>query len=123
VDINPIAVDTANHAVNSDCFHATCSDSVTWLQSLSDSLSSIDFFYLDSYDVKWADDHLSAEHHLKEFLVIESYLKPGTIVAIDDNSRFRDTGIRTGKGRRIVEYLEAKNIHPVYDRYQIIYHF
>jgi hypothetical protein len=123
VDIDPGAVVTANHAVDSAYFHATCSDSVTWLKDLSDSLSSVNFFYLDSYDVKWANDHLSAEHHLAEFLAIEPYLTPGTIVAIDDNSRFRDSGLRTGKGRRIVEYLESKNIHPVYDHYQIIYHF
>jgi hypothetical protein len=123
VDINPIAVDTANQAVDSTYFHATCNDSVTWLNSLSHSLGSIDFFYLDSYDVKWVNDHDSAEHHLREFQMIEPHLKPGAIVAIDDNSRFRDSGLRTGKGRRIVEYLEAKNKLPVYDHYQVIYHF
>lgn len=123
VDINAEAAATANSFMNSEYFHATCSDSVTWLQSLSHSLGNIDFFYLDSYDVKWANDHDSAEHHLREFLAIEPHLQSGAIVAIDDNSRFRDSGARTGKGRRIVEYLESKNIHPVYDHYQIIYHF
>ena len=123
VDINPEAVDIANNAINSSYFHVTCSDSVTWLQSLSHLLNSIDFFYLDSYDLKWINDQDSAEHHLQEFLTIEPHLKSGAIVAIDDNSRFRDSGLRTGKGRRIVEYLESKNIHPVYDHYQIIYYF
>jgi predicted O-methyltransferase YrrM len=123
VDINPDAVATAANAIESACFQVICSDSVAWLNNLGDSLSSVDFFYLDSYDVKWVNDHDSAEHHLQEFLMIESHLKPGAIVAIDDNSRFRDTGVRTGKGRRIVEYLEAKNHLPVYDHYQIIYYF
>lgn len=123
VDINPEAAATANDFVKSEYFHATCSDSVAWLHSLEQDLSNVDFFYLDSYDVKWANDTDSAEHHLKEFLVIEPHLKSGAIVAIDDNSRFRDSGLRTGKGRRIVEYLEAKGITPVYDAYQIIYHF
>jgi predicted O-methyltransferase YrrM len=123
VDINPEAVDVANDAVDSEHFHATCNDSVTWLKSLGESLNNVDFFYLDSYDVKWADDHLSAEHHLQEFLAIEPHLKPGAVVAIDDNSRFRDSKLRTGKGRRIVEYLESYNKLPVYDHYQIIYHF
>ena len=81
----------------------------------------MDLFYLDSYDVKWHNDHPSAEHHLQEFLVIEPHLKPGVIVALDDNSRLIETNARTGKGRRVVEYLEQKGIQPIYDDYQIIY--
>jgi hypothetical protein len=94
---------------------------VEWLQSQPD-LEDVDLFYLDSWDVKWANDRDSAEHHLREFRSIEPYLKPGAIVAIDDNARFLD-GRRTGKGRRIVEYLADKNGHPIYDAYQIIYQF
>ena len=104
------------------CFSVTCSDSVSWLAAQTD-LQTVDLFYLDSWDVKWDNDHDSAEHHLREFLAIESFIKPGAIVAIDDNARFLQTGTRTGKGRRVVEYLEAKGIFPVYDAYQIIYKF
>ena len=122
VDIDPEAVASARNAIQSTRFTSTCQDSVLYLSTQPD-LNRVDLFYLDSYDVKWNDDHLSAEHHLKEFITIEPYLQPGAIVAIDDNSRFRDSGLRTGKGRRIVEYLAEKDIHPVYDHYQIIYHF
>jgi predicted O-methyltransferase YrrM len=122
VDIDQTAVDTANEFIDQQYYKSYCSDSVTWLASLED-LNSVDLFYLDSYDVTWADDTPSAAHHLKEFQAIETYLKPGCIVAIDDNSRLLENNQRTGKGRMIVEYLESKGIHPIYDAYQIIYKF
>jgi hypothetical protein len=65
----------------------------------------------------------SAEHHLKEFLAIEKYMKSGVILAIDDNSFLFNENQRTGKGMLIYEYLKNKNILPVYDDYQIIYKF
>jgi hypothetical protein len=120
VDINQAAVDAANAFIDPVYHLAECSDSVTWLQQQAD-LNQVDLFYLDSYDVDWHNDQPSAEHHLREFLVIEPHLKPGVIVAIDDNSRLLEHNARTGKGRRIVEYLEQKGIHPLYDDYQIIY--
>jgi hypothetical protein len=95
-------------------------DSVTWLQSLAD-LDQTDLFYLDSWDVKWHNDHDSAVHHLREFQAIEPHLKSGAMIAIDDNSRFVESGVRTGKGHYIADYLAAKGILPVYDNYQIIY--
>jgi hypothetical protein len=120
VDIDAAACNTAREAISSDRFSVTCSDSVTYLASLPD-LDTVDLFYLDSWDVKWHNDHDSAEHHLREFIAIEPYLKPGTVVAIDDNARFLDSGLRTGKGRRVVEYLSDKGIQPIMDAYQIIY--
>jgi hypothetical protein len=120
VDIDPAAVATSNTAIPSMNFRATCMDSVTWLQSLSD-LDQTDLFYLDSWDVKWNNDHDSAAHHLREFQAIEPYLKSGAMIAIDDNSRFVESGVRTGKGHYIADYLETKGILPVYDNYQIIY--
>ena len=120
VDINQTAVDAANSFIDSIYHLAECSDSVTWLQRQPD-LDQVDLFYLDSYDVEWHNDQPSAEHHLKEFLSIEPFLKPGVIVAIDDNSRLLESNARTGKGRRVFEYLEQKGIHPLHDDYQIIY--
>lgn len=122
VDIDPAAVQISRAAIKSEKFSVTCSDSVTWLQSLDD-LHTVDLFYLDSWDVKWHDDSESAEHHLKEFVAIEPHLKPGAVVAVDDNSRWFENNRRTGKGRRVAEYLEAKGILPIYDEYQIIYQF
>jgi hypothetical protein len=121
VDINQKAVDSANNHIDARYHKSFCSDSVSWLASQSD-LDMIDLFYLDSMNVKWQNDASSADHHLKEFRVIESYLSSGSIVAIDDNS-FLLNGKRTGKGRKIFDYLKSKNILPVYDEYQIIYRF
>jgi SAM-dependent methyltransferase len=122
VDIDPAAVASARGAITSDQFESTCMDSVLYLATQLD-LDQVDLFYLDSYDVKWNDDHASADHHLREFQTIESNLKPGAMVVIDDNSRFKDSGTRTGKGHYIADYLHAKGIDPVYDAYQIIYKF
>jgi len=122
VDIDPAAVATANSYIADPCFFGHCSDSVTFLKQQPD-LHEVNLFYLDSWDVKWQNDSASAEHHLQEFLTIEPHLSVGTVVAIDDNSRLLADNRRTGKGRRIVEYLENKNIFPIYDHYQIIYQF
>ena len=120
VDIDATACEQARLHITSDLFSVTCSDSVSWLKQQSD-LDEVDLFYLGSYDVKWANDTNSAAHHLQEFQAIEKHIVAGTVVAIDDNARFLDSGRRTGKGRMIVEYLESKGIQPVYDAYQIIY--
>jgi hypothetical protein len=32
-------------------------------------------------------------------------------------------GVRTGKGRKIYEYLKSKEKTPIYDKYQLIYQF
>ena len=122
VDIDQAACTAARQAISSPRFTVTCSDSVAWLQQRK-NLGSVNLFYLDSWDVKWEDDRESAEHHLREFQSIELWLCSGAVVAIDDNSRFCDTNRRTGKGRRIVEYLAGKNHQPLYDRYQIIFQF
>jgi SAM-dependent methyltransferase len=122
VDIDPAAVASARNSITSSRFESTCQDSVQYLSTQPD-LNQVDLFYLDSYDVKWNDDHLSAEHHLREFQAIEPNLKPGALVVIDDNSRFLESNQRTGKGHYIADYLEAKGIQPLYDAYQIIYRF
>ena len=122
VDIDPAAVDIAKTQLPTDCFNVTCSDSVAWLMN-EPYLDQVDLFYLDSWDVKWHNDQDSAEHHLREFLAIEPYIKPGCVVAIDDNARFLSDNRRTGKGRRIVEYLDQQGVQPIYDAYQIIYQF
>ena len=122
VDIDPAACFVAKDFVNSTQFEVSCNDSVVWLKHQT-GLIQVDLFYLDSYDVDWHDDTASANHHLKEFLEIELFLQPGTVVAIDDNSRWCHSYQRTGKGRAVLEYLESKNHLPIYDEYQIIWQF
>ena len=121
VDIDKKAVEESNNFNDSTYHLAECMDSVKWLSRLPE-LGTVDLFYLDSYDVKWKQDTKSAEHHLNEFKAIEPHLN-NCLVAIDDNSFLIENNQRTGKGRMIVEYLDSKNIKPIYDGYQIIYEF
>jgi len=121
IDIDASACESARRAISNRCFSVYCDDSVSWLTNYP-NLDQVDLFYLDSWDVKWHDDHDSAQHHLREFHAIEHKIRPGAVVAIDDNARFLD-GRRTGKGRCIVEYLDARGHKPLYDAYQIIYQF
>jgi hypothetical protein len=122
VDIDADACKAAQGHISSRNFSVTHSDSVTWLTQQTD-LTQVDLFYLDSWDVDWGNDTASADHHLKEFQAIESYLKPGCVVALDDNSRWINNYQRTGKGRRVVEYLQDQGHLPILDEYQIIFQF
>ena len=122
VDIDVLACQAAREHIVSTNFSVEQSDSVAWLAGQTD-LDQVDLFYLDSWDVDWMDDTASAEHHLREFQIIEPHLKPGCVVALDDNSRWVNNHRRTGKGRRIVEYLQDQNHLPIYDEYQIIFQF
>ena len=122
VDIDSVACEAARNTIISNRFSVAHSDSVAWLQQQTD-LDQVDLFYLDSYDVDWNDDTASAEHHLKEFMVIQPHIRPGTVVVIDDNSRWVNNSRRTGKGRRVVEYLETQGHLPILDEYQIIFQF
>lgn len=117
VDINEVNCEVARSILDPKYCSVTCCDSVKYLLSIDPS--TVDLFFLDSYDVSWSDCSPSAEHHLKEFKAIESKLKLGSIIAIDDNTVLN--GTRTGKGRDIFEYLKSKNIVPIYDKYMIIY--
>lgn len=122
VDIDSDACSIARDAIVSTNFSVAHSDSVAWLSTLTD-LDQVDLFYLDSYDVDWNDDTDSANHHLKEFKIIQPFIRPGAIVAIDDNSRWVNNNRRTGKGRAVVEYLETQGHLPILDEYQIIFQF
>jgi hypothetical protein len=116
IDINEENCNISKNFLDESICNVVCGDSVNTLSTMD--LSIIDLFYLDSYDVKWANDVPSAEHHLKEFKIIEPFLNQ-TVVAIDDNTFYN--GVRSGKGRLIYEYLADKGIHPVYDEYIMIY--
>jgi len=117
VDISIDACNIAKSFLNSNYSEIICDDSVKFLSTVN--IESVDLFFLDSYDVVFKNDNNSATHHLKEFMTIESRLSKGTIIAIDDNTYFNNN--RSGKGRKIFEYLQEKNIHPIYDGYIIVY--
>jgi hypothetical protein len=117
VDINIDACNVAKSILDDNISKVVCSDSVSFLSTVNPA--EVDLFFLDSYDVDWNNCQPSAEHHLNEFKSIESKLVSGTIIAIDDNIMLHSK--RSGKGRNIFNYLESKNILPIYDKYMIIY--
>ena len=119
VDIDIKSVEVAKRHLDPFYTEVFCSDSIKWLAE--HHKKNICLYHLDSYDVKWPSPEKSAAHHLKEFKAIEDYLEPGTLVMIDDNTRYMDK--RTGKGMDIYEYLKSKGKMPIYDEYQIIYEF
>lgn len=80
VDLDSHAVSNANN-MTSDKTVVTCSDSVKYLQTFS---KSIDFLYLDSYDVDFNNPLPSAEHHLNEFNAVKHLLHKGSVILIDD---------------------------------------
>jgi hypothetical protein len=80
VDLDKRAVDMANYQTSNKTL-ITCSDSLTYLPTITDT---IDFLYLDSYDLDFNNPIPSAEHHLKEFNCVKHLLHKGSIILIDD---------------------------------------
>jgi hypothetical protein len=80
VDLNNSSVEYTN-SLTSNKTNVICSDSLLLLPTLKDS---IDFLYLDSYDVDFLNPLKSAEHHLKEFNSVKKLLHKGSIVLIND---------------------------------------
>ena len=122
VDINPDACRFAKDRV-SDKVMIYCGDSVKFLASKEveyDKLSrKIDLLYLDSYDLDVNNWHPSAQHHIYELLAIKGALRPGTLVAIDDNLVI--DGRHVGKGTYVAEWMARVGKKMVYQGYQWIW--
>ena len=60
-------------------------------------------------------------HHIKEIAVILSRMRPGSMLAVDDNV---GTGAdRTGKPKYVAEMLEAMGIPLIHEGQQLIWKF
>lgn len=122
--------------------HLYWADSIRFLKSLQNKGGqSIDFLYLDSWDVDWSDPLPSALHGLNEFLTIYPALKPGAIVLIDDTpadihsmsaaqprevNNFRESerkfGFKPGKGTLVKQYLTAQRVGTcLHHDYQLLW--
>lgn len=96
VDLDAHAAALA-HALTSDHTTVEANDSIAWLMHMAPFGLEVDFLYLDSYDIDWANPEPSMEHHLEEVLAAEPMLHPGSIVAVDDNSEDVGKGYLVGK--------------------------
>lgn len=115
VDLNKEACDFAD----SETTHAyICnSDSVDFLSTFS---QPIDLLYLDSYNITdWNNDWAAASHHLKELFVARPLLKEGSLIVVDDNLIHPVSRMPKGKGRLVSEVMEALNIEPYINDYQM----
>jgi hypothetical protein len=95
-------------------------DSIRFLADLESKLDrSIDLLYLDSYDFDVNDPHPSSLHHIFELLAIKKALRPGSLVAVDDN--FFHWGKWMGKGLYVSQYMDSVGKPMVHRGYQWIW--
>lgn len=116
-DINPEAVALAQSQVGPRTT-VHCGDSVTWLTRLR---TKADLLYLDSFDFEFLNPWPSSAHHMQELAAAMHMLKPGSLVAVDDNFR-TPTGV-VGKGMVVGQFFERIGVPMVFDGYQRIWRF
>ncbi|MGI9129024.1 MAG: class I SAM-dependent methyltransferase [Roseomonas sp.] len=134
VDLSQEAVSYAENSVsNRSKIHL--GDSVQFLQNFSAMLSqqnrSIDFLYLDSFDLDWRYWFPSAAHHLKELCAVMRVINKDSLVVVDDcaltanlvptsNNSFAliQAPMVGGKGRLVAEYAEAVGAKLEFSGYQ-----
>jgi predicted O-methyltransferase YrrM len=115
VDINPDAVAVARRQVGPRTT-VHCGDSVTWLGG---ARRQVDLLYLDSYDFEPMNPWPSMAHHMQELAAGFHLLKPGSLVAVDDN--YQSPFGLIGKGGVVAEYFERVGIPLVFEGYQCIW--
>ena len=127
VDISEKSVNYCKSKLVSPRSQIIHKDSITYLKELNTKLllvgKKIDFLYLDSFDCSHTDMELtyrSSLHHLYEFMTIFPSLKPGALIAIDDNW-IGNNGEMTGKGKFLGDYMKTINNLPCYSGYQMLW--
>jgi len=124
VDLSPVHTEYARSIV-SEKSRIHCDDSVHFLWEANSLLTAdnlyVDLLYLDSYDYEESTPYLSPAHHIKELACIMSRLRPGSMIAVDDN--FGSKGNRKGKGMFVEEFFDSIGKPLFYDGYQLIWKF
>lgn len=122
VDLTPAHVEYARSRV-SDKSEIHCDDSIGFLWQVSKLLTEqdryVDLLYLDSFDYEEANPYPSMVHHIKEIAVILGRMRPGSMLAIDDNVGTGDA--RMGKPKYVAELLKAMGVPLVYEGKQLIW--
>ena len=111
-------VDYAN-SMTSDRTTSYCSDSVEFLWNIR-LKGTIDFLYLDSYDIERDNPHPSQLHHVKELCAIIRKCRKGTIICVDDHDGFFTGGL-IGKGNYVKDFMENIGAELLYEGYQIVW--
>lgn len=119
-----------------------CDDSVVFLRQWAKRHrgESVSLVYLDSWDLSFNNPMSAAIHCLNEFLAIESHLRDGALLLIDDTpgsvdwvpAEFREAahafyavhGVLPGKGMLVDLLLQARpGVKKIHHRYQTLYQF
>lgn len=125
VDINPDIKLKFNHLVKENIEFYT-DDSVQYIMNIAPyKIKKLDVIYLDSFDLDIKNPQPSEQHGLDEFLLLNKYIKTGTLIAIDDTPKDFDlfgAGSNKlnhipGKGSLVLEYIKK------HGGYEILYHY
>ena len=108
IDLDPVGATLVEQLALANTTAIT-GDSLQVLPTLT--VSHIDFLYLDSFDVDWNNTTPAAEHHLAELKIVWPLLKPGSIVAVDDNRNGH------GKGELVAAHMAANNVPEILNEY------
>ena len=134
VDLSEAAVATCRTLVGPRV-SVNCGDSVAFLGTFADEAKAggrtIDFLYLDSFDLDRTHWYPSAIHHLKELAASIRCLRPDSLVVVDDcplvadivpastgNFEFIGEPSIGGKGRLVAEYAAAVGARLEFSGYQ-----
>ena len=122
VDMTPEHAEYAQSMI-SDKSEVHCAESVGFLWAASKALAEedqyVDLLYLDSYDYTEGNEAACMAHHIKELAAISSRLRPGSMIAVDDN--YGTPSNRQGKGVYLIEFMESIGVPMIYDGVQCIW--
>lgn len=88
IDISETSIQNCKESTKefADVIEYITSDSVTYLESLSDEqVQQFDFIYFDSFDLSVPDPVPSQLHHYRELAAVYKRLNPDVVLAVDDN--------------------------------------
>ena len=107
IDIDPVGAQIVDQL---GLTHTTAitADSLVTLRKLS---CAADLLYLDAFDIDFAAPTAAQQHHLREIAAAWHLMRPGSIVAVDDNLS------HAGKGKLVGEFLAQRNATEIHTGY------
>ena len=88
------------------------------LEYLKNWNKAIDFLYLDAWDYTFGKEEKFAQCHLNAFKLIENYLKPDSLILIDDILNHQTY---EGKGKYLIPYMLNNHYKLIYKGYQYLF--
>ncbi len=129
VDINSDIKSKFNHLIIDNIEFYT-DDSIQFIKNLApDTIKNLDVIYLDSFDLDIKNPQPSEQHGLNEFLLLNKFIKKGTLIAIDDTPKdfnLFDAGNNKldhipGKGALVLDYIKKQGgYETLYHHYSVI---